>query len=79
MVLHFSSALYASRVTMMASRTVVNTRTTAVQGYKLGDVKLGAHAHARRNYLTPKAVTYHAQSRIINHDRSQPWAYSLVR
>ena len=26
---------------------------------------------------TPKAVTYHEQSPVINHDRSQPWAYGI--
>ena len=26
---------------------------------------------------TPTAVTYHEQSHIINHDRSQPWAYGI--
>ena len=36
---------------------------------------LGAGAKPRLH--TPKAVTYHDQSHIINHDRSQPWAYGI--
>ena len=36
---------------------------------------LGAGAKTRLH--TPKAVTYHEQSQIIHHDRSQPWAYGI--
>ena len=36
---------------------------------------LGAGAKTRLH--TPKAVTYHDQLHIINHDRSQPWAYGI--
>ena len=34
-------------------------------------------AGAKTRLHTPKAVTYHEQSQIIHHDRSQPWAYRI--
>ena len=43
--------------------------------FDIGSHTVGAWAETRLHM--PKAVTYHDQSHIVNHDMPQPWAYGI--